>query len=141
MKDGSYIYDIEVSWDHRGMPENYWWTMHYIFIGDTTPNPESELINVLNSDGPYATAALDMLLDSLMDSPVETLDSIGARPAGIRDWLCWSLAAHVDGMALDTDAPLSVSGLSENGAAARDKIVEYIADRNEPPKQWRQVYL
>ena len=38
LKDGSYIYDITASWDHRGLPENYWWTVHYIFIGDTAPN-------------------------------------------------------------------------------------------------------
>ena len=42
LKDGSYIYDITVSWDHWGLPENYWWTVHYIFIGDTTQGVTSD---------------------------------------------------------------------------------------------------
>ena len=99
------------------------------------------LTEVLCTDGAQAEASLDRLTSSLMQQPKETLEAMGAYPEGIRDWLCWSFAAHVQGMLLDTDAPLSVENLNADGAAARDRILGYFRDLGEAPKSWQQLYL
>ncbi len=100
----------------------------------------SALMEVLSSDGAQTDASLDRLLSCLMEYPKETLETMGAYPEGIRDWLCWSLAAHVQGMALDTGTPLSVENLNADGAAARDRIIGYFSDPGTAPKSWQQIY-
>lgn len=104
------------------------------------PNPKALIISALNSDGAYATMALDALLDSLMDIPAETFEAIGARYPAIQEWICWFLAAHMDGMALDTSDALSVEGLSEAGQSARDTLWKYMWETHDAPPSWRQVY-
>lgn len=105
-----------------------------------SPEVQTVLREVLCTDGAQAEASLDRLVSSLAEYPKDTLEGMGAYPEGIRDWLCWSLAAHVQGMALDTDAPLSVENLNADGSAARDRIIGYFHDLGEAPKDWRQLY-
>ncbi len=107
---------------------------------NVSPEVQTVLREVLCTDGAQAEAAMDRLTSGLMQQPKETLETMGAYPEGVRDWLCWSLAAHVQGMALDTDAPLSVEGLNPDGAAARDRIVGYFRELGEAPKSWQQLY-
>lgn len=113
----------------------------YLVNNTDTSKINRQIIDVLNSDGAYATAALDALTDSLMNYPAETFTVIGARSEGIQDWICWSLANYMDGMALDTGDALTMDGLSESADFARELLWKYMSGSYEAPKSWRQIYL
>lgn len=113
----------------------------YLRNNNDTVKISRQITDVLNSDGAYASMALDALLDSLMDSPAETFEAIGTRSEGIQNWICWSLANYIDGMALDTSDALTVDGLSESADFARELLWKYMSGDYEAPKSWRQIYL
>ncbi len=102
---------------------------------------ENLIIDVLNSDGAYAEAAQDALVDSLMGDPSKMLEAIGARAEGIQNWLCWTVASGIKARALDATTTLSTQGLSENGQHASALISQYLSADSEAPDHWRQIYL
>jgi hypothetical protein len=99
------------------------------------------IIDMLNSDGAYAEAAQDALVDRLMADPSKTLEAIGARAEGIQDWLCWTVASGIKGRALDATTTLSTEGLSENGQYACALISKYLSADSDAPENWRQIYM
>jgi beta-lactamase regulating signal transducer with metallopeptidase domain/uncharacterized protein (DUF736 family) len=101
--------------------------------GNRSAYVENIIEEVLAGDGAFAERAMDRLLSSFIDNPRDTLEAMGARPAEVRDWLCWALAVHMDGMALDTGDVLSTDGLSAAGAAARDTLWTYMQDHSVQP--------
>lgn len=118
-----------------------WASTAYSNADVSVSNIESLIIDMLNSDGAYAEAAQYALIDNLINEPAETLEAIGARPDGIRDWLCWTVATGIKGMALDTRDALSGDGLSEDGQYACELIISYFSENTAAPKSWRQIYL
>lgn len=101
----------------------------------TTGDVPALINEALTSDGAYSAFVLDRLLERLVDHPQEVLDTIGSLEEDERDWLCWSLADYLDGLELDTDDALFTADLSENGKAARDKLIQYLAEPGEPPQR------
>jgi hypothetical protein len=118
-----------------------WASTAYSNADVSDSNIEYLIIDMLNSDGAYAEAAQDTLIDKLINDPAATLEAIGARSEGIVDWICWSLAEYMDGMALDTGDALSGDGLSESGQYACERIIYYLSNDTAAPKSWRQIYL
>ena len=129
------------------------WEIHdgalYEFLNDLwarsqhniSPEVQTVLREALCTDGAQAEASMNRLLSALTEYPRETLETMGAYPAGVRDWLCWSLAVFIrSGVLADTDAPLSIEQLNADGQAARERIVGFIHDLGEAPKCWQQLY-
>lgn len=131
------------------------WEIHndalYAFLeslGNETKEaqPTAELIaDALNSDGAMAEQASHALLERLIAAPSETLQAVGARPSGIRSWLCWTLASEIKtamaaGEITDLASILSGELLRQDTAAAWDEINNYVNQDLPAPKSWRQVY-
>jgi hypothetical protein len=107
---------------------------------------EQLIQRMLSSDGAEAEAAQFELFQSLLAAPQETLEAVGARPEGIRDWLCWTLSVEMqfaisDGSLTDAGALLSDTPLGEPAAAAWGRVMNYVNQEQPAPKSWRQVYL
>ncbi len=150
---------IELSFDDQkaaaALYEPGVWEIHdealYEFLNDLwarsrhsiSPEVQTVLREVLCTDGAQAEVSMNRLLSSLTEYPKETLETIGAYPEGVRQWLCWSLAAYIrSGVLADTDAPLSVEGLNADGQAARDLIYGHLGApaMGEAPRSWQQAY-
>ena len=142
------------------------WEIHndalYEFLDsleDPTPASASDLLpadgfysaeelieQALNSDGAESEAVQYQLYQRLRMSPMETLEAVGARSEGIRDWLCWTLSEVVklalqDGDIADAAEIVADTSLAENGAAAWSRFLDYVNHTKPAPKSWRQVYL
>ena len=102
---------------------------------------EDLIVSMIDSDGADAEAAQDALVDSLLDRPGDTLEALGAREEGTRDWLCWTVASGLKDKGLDGADALSAAGLSQNAQDAAALISRYLSQELPAPEHWRQVYL
>ncbi len=128
--DSAALYELWDSAGHASAPAEY-----------GAADIDSIIIDCLNSDGAYAEAAQYNLIECLIKFPAHTLEAVGARDEGIQNWLCWTIAENIKGMALDAGDALTADGLSENGRHACALIIEYLSEDKEAPESWRQIYL
>ena len=125
---------------HRGT--DCFFRLHVADLDQTA----ARIVELLNGDGAYGEGTSYVLFQQLLATPLETLEAIGAYPEGIRDWLCWSLSGELryaleSGRISAADAILPDEPLSDKGAAAWDRMIEFVNSPSPAPKSWRQVYL